>query len=393
MRVLQVHNRYRIRGGEDAVVETTIGLLERRGQTARLFDKHSDKAAAGFLQRVRAVFSGIYSTAARGEMERILAEFSPDVVHIHNLYPLLSPSVLVACRRAGVPVVMTCHNYRLVCPIAVHFVNGKICERCAGGREYWCFLQNCRNNRLESAAYALRGQVTRTLGLFRNNVTLFLAISNFLKCRLIEAGLPEEHIMVVPNMIRVPESGADASQGSYAAFAGRASEEKGIPVLLAASRRLPEIRVQIAGHGPMLESLRRVAPANVMFPGMMSPEGLAVFYRGARFLVVPSVWHETFGLVAIEAMSYGIPVIASRIGGLQELVTDGRSGFLFEPGNPEDLADKMRTLWDDPALCGRMGQAAREEVTQRFREDVYYANLMTAYERACSRNSARMPRV
>lgn len=391
MKVLQVHNRYRIRGGEDAVVETTMDLLERRGHDARLFDKYSNELTSGLVQRVRAVFSGIYSSAARREMDCVLSEFGPDVVHVHNLYPLISPSVLVACRRAGVPVVMTCHNYRLVCPIAVHFIRGRICERCAGGREYSCFLQNCRDNRLESAAYALRGYATRALGLFRKNITLFLAISEFLKRRLIDAGLPEERIAVVPNMIRIPESGADASQGAYAAFAGRASEEKGIPVLLEAARRLPEVRVQVAGHGPMLEALREAAPANVTFPGTMSPEGLAGFYRGARFLVVPSVWYETFGLVAVEAMSHGIPVIASRIGGLQELITDGVSGFLFEPGNAEDLADKMRRLWDDPGLCGRMGQAAREEVMRKYNEEFYYGNLMAAYERARSIHSARKP--
>ncbi|HNT90079.1 MAG TPA: glycosyltransferase, partial [Candidatus Hydrogenedentes bacterium] len=236
MKVLLVHNRYRLRGGEDAVVETTLDLLRRRGDTALLFDKHSDDAAKGLARRARAVFSGIYSPASRREMARLLDQERPDVVHVHNLFPLLSPSVLVACRRAGVPVVMTCHNYRLVCPIAVHFIRGAVCDRCAGGREYWCFLWNCRDNRIESAAYALRGFVTRSLGLFLKNITLYLAISEFLKTRLIAAGVPEDRIEVVPNMISLPDTPVDASGGAYVAFAGRASEEKGIPVLLDAAR-------------------------------------------------------------------------------------------------------------------------------------------------------------
>ena len=382
MKVLQVHNRYRIRGGEDAVVETTLDLLRRRGHDAILFDKHSDSVSAGLAQRTRAVFSGIYSRTSRREMTSLLADFRPDIVHVHNVFPLLSASVLAACRRAGVPVVMTCHNYRLVCPIAVHFVHGQICERCAGGHEYRCFLHNCRDNRIESAAYALRGQVTRTLGLFTRNITLYLAISSFLKTRLVAAGLSDDRVVVVPNMISIPDPVADAAQGGYGAFAGRASEEKGIPILLEAARKHPNIPVRIAGHGPLLGELQRAAPANVSFPGMMSPEALDAFYRGARFLVVPSVWYETFGLVAVEAMSRGIPVIASRIGGLQELVRDGETGLLFDPGNADDLAGKMLRLWEDPALCGRMGKAAREYVRQRYSEDVYYANLMGAYERA-----------
>ncbi len=382
MKVLQVHNRYRLRGGEDAVVEATLDLLRRRGDAGLLFDKHSDEAARGLPARVRAVFSGIYSVSARREMERLLEAERPDVVHAHNLYPLLSPSVLVAARRAGVPVVMTCHNYRLVCPIAVHFVRGSVCERCAGGREYWCLLRDCRGNRIESAVYALRGMATRRLGLFLKNITLFLSISEFLKRRLVAAGVPEDRIAVVPNMIPLPETGTDAAQGAYAGFAGRASEEKGIPVLLEAARLLPHVPVRIAGHGPLLSALRQDAPENVTFPGMMSREGLTAFYRGARFLVVPSVWYETFGLVAVEAMSHGVPVIAARIGGLQELVTDGVSGFHFAPGDAADLAEKMGLLWRDPELCARMGRAAREEAAEKFSEAVHYAKLVAAYERA-----------
>lgn len=382
MKVLQVHNRYRLRGGEDAVVEATLDLLRRRGDVGLLFDKHSDEVARGVASRVRAVFSGIYSVSSRREMERLLDAERPDVVHVHNLYPLLSPSVLVASRRVGVPVVMTCHNYRLVCPIAVHFIRGAVCERCAGGREYWCLLRNCRENRIESAVYALRGFVTRRLGLFLKNVTLYLAISEFLKRRLIAAGVPEDRVVVVPNMIPLPEAGVDAGHGAYAAFAGRASEEKGIPVLLDAARRLPHVPVHIAGHGPLLSTLRQDAPGNAVFPGLMGRDGLTAFYRGARFLVVPSVWYETFGLVAVEAMSHGVPVIAARIGGLQELVTDGVSGLHFAPGDAADLADKMDRLWRDPGLCARMGRAAREEVAAKYSEDVHYAKLMAAYERA-----------
>lgn len=364
------------------MVEDTLALLNRRGQHAVLYDKASGDVGEGAASKLRAVFSAIYSPASRREMAGLLAREHPDIVHVHNLYPLLSPSVLSACHAAGVPVVMTVHNYRLICPIAVHFRAGRICEDCAGGREWWCALHNCRDNRLESAAYALRNWAVRVLGFYRKHVTAYLAISGFLKERLVAAGLPEDRVWVVPNMIGLPETAADAGAGAYAGFAGRASEEKGIGVLVEAARRAPEVPVTIAGHGPLLPKFQADAPDNVTFPGMLSRGGIAEFYRRARFLVVPSVWYETFGLVAVEAMSHGIPVIASKIGGLQEIVRDGETGFHFEPGNAEDLAEKMRILWNDPARCRAMGQAGRAVVQREYSEDVYFGNLMNAYEAA-----------
>ena len=386
MRVLQVHNRYRLRGGEEAVVENTDAVLKRHDIHARLFEKSSDAISAGVAAKIGAVFSAIYSPRSRREMSRLLADFRPHVVHVHNLYPLLSPSVLLACRDAEVPVVMTVHNYRLMCPIAVHFRDGHICEDCLGGREWMCFLNDCRDNRVESAAYAMRNWTVRTLGLYKKHVTSFLAISGFLKERLVEAGYPDERVRVVPNMIGVPSVPANAAEGKYAGFAGRASAEKGIDVLVAAANETPEVPVAIAGHGPLLPRFQESAPENVTFPGMLSREQISDFYRGARFLVVPSVWHETFGLVAVEAMSHGVPVIASKIGGLQEIVRDGETGLTFEPGNAHDLAEKMRALWAGPERCRSLGEAARKRVETHYSEDVYVTNLMSAYEGAIELN-------
>ncbi|MFP4501128.1 MAG: glycosyltransferase [Candidatus Hydrogenedentota bacterium] len=383
MRVLQVHNRYRLRGGEETVVENTLDMLNRRGVAATLFDKASADVGGGLTAKVRAVFSAIYAPSSRKEMHRLLEREQPDIVHVHNLYPLISPSVLAACREAGVPAVMTVHNYRLICPIAVHFRDGRICTECASGREWNCAVHNCRGNRIESAAYALRNWTVRRLGLYRKNVTLYLAISQFLKDWLVAERLPANRVVVTPNMITLPSGPiADAGAGAYAGFAGRASAEKGIDVLIEAARQAPGVPVTIAGHGPLLARFKANAPENVHFPGMLSREGLAGFYQGLRFLVVPSVWYETFGLVACEAMSHGIPVIASKIGGLQEIVRNGETGLHFEPGNAEDLAEKMRALWNDPDRCRTMGQAGRALVEREYSEPVYFENLMAAYEQA-----------
>jgi glycosyltransferase involved in cell wall biosynthesis len=182
-------------------------------------------------------------------------------------------------------------------------------------------------------------------------------------------------------MIDVPESGVDPSVNQYVAYVGRITPEKGISTLLA-SAEMTRLRVRIAGDPSPMPELVKKAPANVEFLGPLCREDVETLYRSARFLVLPSLWFETFGLVAAEAMSHGVPVIASNMGGLTEVVDDGATGFLFEPGNPEDLANKMRVLWSDPALCRRMGQTAREKVIREYNEDTHYRRLTVVYETA-----------
>ena len=391
VKLLQVYNDYRsAMGGEAGVVQMIATIVEKRGGQARLMTRSSkglDRTLAG---RIRGFFSGIYDRSAYREMERMLAEDRPDVVHVHNLYPLISPSVLVACRRAGVPVVMTNHNYVLTCPIVNHLHQGRVCEKCLGGREYWCVLQNCRGSRAESLAYAVRSATARKLGFFRRDVTIQIVLSEFAKLRLLKEGFDEERIVVLPNMVELgPESAAQAP-GKYAAFSGRMMPEKGVDVLLAAAARLPDVSVRLAGDGPSLEKLSSGAPANSLFVNRLGAEQMAAFYRGARFLVVPSKWFEGCPLVVSEAMSHGLPVIASRIGGLPEFVEEGVTGLLFEPGNVAELADKIRLLWGNPDLCRRMGAAGRQKASREYNEEVYYQRLMSVYDKAIELNERQL---
>jgi len=361
--------------------ETISSMLRHKGHKIFIFKRKSGNIK-GLWRKICAFTKSIYSSSAKKEFSTILKREHPDVVHVHNLYPLISPSVLVACRESDVPVVMTCHNYRLICPTGLFFDGGEICKRCKDGREYWCVLKNCRNNIFESFCYASRNAVARKMRFFQDNVTFYVPPTEFVKHKLVDAGFPEEWIRVIPNMVSIPDSDVDPSSGDYVAYAGRISPEKGIDTLLAAATKVHEVPVRLAGEGPRMAQMVKDAPKNAIFVGFLKGVDISAFYEKARFLVVSSICFESFGLVVVEAMSYGLPVIASRIGGIPEIVEDGVTGFLFEPGNADELAEKMKLLWENPELCRQMGKAGREKAIREYSEDVYYERLMAVYDEA-----------
>jgi glycosyltransferase involved in cell wall biosynthesis len=332
--------------------------------------------------KIQAFFSGIYNPFASQEVARFVDHYRPDVAHVHNLYPLFSPSVLSALRRKGIPIVMTVHNHFHTCPTADHLFDGEICEKCVGGREYHCAIQNCRRNVFESLGYTVRSVVARKLRLFTANVTVTIALNEFARGRLLMSGFAPERVVVLPNSVTIQDQPADAHAGRYAMFSGRMCPEKGVATLLEAARRTAEIPVRLFGGGPTLDEHLNDAPENVEFRGQVDTTEIAQAYRGARFLVVPSRWFEGCPLVILEAMSFGLPVIASRIGGLSELVDEGVTGMLFEPGNGEELAGKMVTLWRDPGLCQKMGEAGRCKAAREFGEKDYWIRLKGIYELA-----------
>ena len=387
MKVIQLINLHRFRGGADVMAEESARLLTQNVQEAILLTRDSRELGEGWRGNVRAFINGIYSRSGIRMTAAALREHQPDVVHVHEVYPFFSPWALQECRKAGVPVVMTCHDYRLTCPVATHLCGNDICERCLNNREHWCFLKNCRGKRFESLAYALRSIVARKNRLFLDNVTLYTTPSAFVRRRLTEAHYPADRIHVLPNMVPIPETTTDAASNAYAVYVGRISPEKGIESLLDA-QRLSGVPLRIAGdYGSMPDSAANASP-DVSFVGVLDRNTLSDFYRQARFLIFPSVWHETFGLVIAEAMSHGLPVIAARIGAIPEVVDDGVTGLLFEPGNVAELADKMRLLSDDADLCRRLGAAGRTKVLRDYNPDAYYKRLMDIYEEAIAINQA-----
>jgi len=388
LKIAHIHNWHRFGGGSETVVETTVRLLQARGHQVvqRTFDSRQ------FMHTLRgkanAFFRGIYSPAGRKTIRHMIAESAPDVVHIHEVYPYFSPWILKDLRRAGIPVVMTCHDYRLTCPISTHFRNGEICTRCRDKNEWQCLLNNCRNNIFESAAFALRSITARTMRLFTDNVTSYTTPSHFVKDWLVQSGFPAARIFLLPNVNPVAHPEAKTDMGSYIGYVGRISEEKGIGTLLDAARRTGR-PVRLAGDYSAMPELVRTAPANVEFIGKLNRDQLADFYRHAQFVVAPSTCLETFGLVALEAMSYGLPVVASRTGGLQEIIDHGQNGFLFEKGNAAELADIITRLWGNSVLIKQLGETGRERAMRDYNEDVYYSRLNRIYTEAIKLTATR----
>jgi glycosyltransferase involved in cell wall biosynthesis len=377
MRILNAHNRHAGPGGMEVLFESITRLLRDRGHDVLAIEKDNANIS-GITGKLAAFTSMIHSRSSRAEFDRVLAGFRPDVVHLHNLFPQLSPGVIDACRAARVPVVMSVQDYKLTCPTAQHLRNNRACEKCLGGREYWCAIHNCRGSRAMSVAYAIRNASARVRRVMHRGVDRFLCCTRFVADLIVRGGYPAERVHVLPNFADLPDAPPRTSPGDYVAYVGRISPEKGIDVLIEAAR-LTGLPVRIAGDRSALPGLLRDLPDHVSFVGKLSREQLPAFLQNARSLVVPSVWYEAFGIVCAEAMAYRLPVIASRIGGLPEVVEHDRTGLTVAPRDPHALADAMRSLWNDPAHAAALGEAGREKALREYSPHTYYHRLTTHY--------------
>jgi glycosyltransferase involved in cell wall biosynthesis len=389
VRVTLVHNEYARLSGEDVMIRSIARTLSDYGHEVSLFLRSSSEIDRTPFGRVRAFFSGIHSFSAVRSLERHLVHEKPDVVDIQNVYPLISAGAFEAAGHLGIPVVFRCANYRLFCPNGLMLSGGRVCERWAGGREYWCTLKNCEGTLAKSLGYSLRNGWTRLSGAVRRNVTLYAVPSEFQKAKFCAWGVPEDRVWVAPNLVESDTQPVDdPSQGSYIGYAGRVSPEKGLDTLVQAMRRLLTLPCRIAGDYRRQPELAASAPANVRFLGPIRRQHMSSFHAGARMLVVPSVCYESFGLVIAEAMLQGRPVIGSRIGAIPEIIDDGVNGLLFEPGNTDELAEKIRYLWDRPDLCRQMGMNGRQKALSLYSSEAFHRNLITMYGRAIAMAAA-----
>lgn len=383
-----VHNKYGKTSGEEIMISHIIKLLRHYDHEVSCYFRSSSRIKDSLREKIKAFFSGVYSPSSRKLMQKIIQEYQPNIVQVQNVYPFVSPSTLVVARKQNIPVVMRCANYRLICPNGLFMTKGRVCEKCSAGREWWCFFRNCEGTILKSFGYALRSYVARKKRYFLDNVTVYYAQTEFQRRRLIQNGFPPDRMYVVPNMVASDKIKVSRGLGQYVSYVGRISPEKGVPTLIESARACRDIQFKAAGSYDRMSRLLTECPANYKFYGYLDTEKLNDFYRDSRIVVLCSICYEGFPSVSTEAMLHGKPVIASRIGGMPEIIDDGVTGLLFEPGNAEDLCEKIRYLWDRPNLCREMGQAGREKALREYSPEKYYKRLMSVYQKAIALQQA-----
>lgn len=366
------------------MLEGLRGSLACHGHTVVPFFRSSAELEGRQLGKIGALFTGIYNIAARREFARLLDAERPDLVHINNLFPLISPSILDETKHRGIPTVMTVNNYRLLCPTGLLFSHGEVCHRCLDGGEWWCAIRNCTGEWPKSAGYAVRNWTARVRGSFSEGIDRFIAPTEFVKSMLGRHGYPAERIDVVRYVVSLETFRPQLTDGEYVGYVGRISPEKGVDTIVGAARHCHDIAFRFAGHYLRMPNLPGQAPPNCEFLGEIPAADVNGFLAAARFAVFSSLWYEVSPLSVVEAMLQKKPVICSRVGGMPEFVEDGVTGLLCTPGDQEELSEKIRYLWQRPELCRSMGEAARKKILAMFSPEATYAQLLRTYQTACN---------
>jgi glycosyltransferase involved in cell wall biosynthesis len=385
MRVLHAYNQHRGGGGADNATRSIIEVSSRRGIEVEVFTRNSESLGRGLSGRLAAGFSAIYSPSSVAAFRQLLDSFRPDIVHAHEVFPFVTPWIVPEAARRRIPVVLSTVDYRITCPIVTHLRDGKVCTLCVGGNEHQALLHNCRGDLKESAVVTAYNTMVSRLGLFRRNVAVVVTPSEFTRRWLIKYGsFPEERVVAIPMFVEIPPTAADPALGTYVGFSGRLDPEKGVDILSEAAR-ISGLPCKVSRNAASL--IRIDVPANLEVEVTHFRQELFDFYRGARILAVPSRALETFGLVVAEALSHGIPVVASDLGPLPELVEHGVNGLVFPPNDAPALARALRTLWDDPEACCRMGAAGRQKAAAVWTADAHFQKLSSIYQRVLERRA------
>ena len=360
-------------------MEAEAALLRSRGHSVELFLRHND--AIHQMSPAVAAVQTIWSTQAAREFEALVRSFKPDVVHVHNTFPLISPAIYWVAERLQVPVVQTLHNFRLLCPQAMFLREGKVCEDCLGKLPWRGAVKGCyRDSRLQSTVLAGMVTLHRAMGTWQNKVTRYIALNEFCRGKFIAGGLPAERIVIKPNFVDF-EAPVEGVRDRFL-FVGRLSAEKGIGVLVGAAQTLAAARIRVAGTGPQADLLHGVKRITAL--GALSSDAVKTEMSQALALVLPSLCYESFPRTLVEAFASRLPVIASKHGPLAELVRDGVTGLLFEPGSSQDLAQKMLWAQQHPQQMAEMGRNARAVYEAEFTAERNYQQLMAIYQSAIS---------
>ncbi len=400
MKIIFLNNFFYLRGGSERVMFQEIELLKEKGHEVAVFSQRFEQNLASdysdyfvepidnsSLKGIGGIRQGlnlINNRQAARNFQRLVSEFKPDVIHAHNIYGGLTTSVLAQTRRHGVPCVLTLHDYKLVCPSYLMLNKGRVCNACQGRRYYHCLKNSChKNSRAASLVYTLESYYNKWLNRW-DIPRYYICPSRFMKAKMLENGYSECKLSYIPNFINASDFQPNYSSGDYVLYAGRMSHEKGILILLQALKG-SEIPLKIVGNGPLAEQVKSYIIENdmkyVSLEGYRSGDELAMLYQKAAFSVVPSQWYENAPMSILESYAYGKPVVGADIGGISEMVIDGKTGYLFEHDNIEKMRDIIVSLWSDRQQIEKLGKLAREMVETEYSAVGHYDKLMDLYSK------------
>jgi len=392
MRILLVHNYYQYRGGEDIVFENERDLLLSKGHEVFTFTKSNKEIKNyGLADKLGLAINTVYNSKIKNELLKLAKTRKPEIVHFHNIFPLISPAAYSVFCNMDIPVVQTVHNYRLFCANALFYRKNKVCEICSSkiillsGIRKACY----RNSRMQTSVVVLSLLVHRFLKTWKKKINSYIALNEFSKIKLIENGIAAGKIFIKPNFVNRAVS-IDKNSGAYAIFVGRLSEEKGIIFLLQSWKHFKGLPLKIVGDGPLLDQAKifvnKFKLEEVELLGYRNHDESMSLIKKAKFLVVPSQWYEVFSRVIIEAFSCGVPVIASRLGGIPDVVDHGRTGLLFDPLDEKDFIKNIEWALKNERDVQEMGKRARKVYEEKYTPEINYKLLMQIYKRAIEKS-------
>jgi len=375
---------YREPGGEDQVVLAEIALLEAHGHSVLRYGAHNDQAA--HMNRLVLTQKALWNSSTYRELRALIRRERPQVAHFHNTFPLVSPAGYYAAKAEGLPVIQTLHNYRLLCPNALFFRNGRVCEDCMGKVVPWPGVVHAcyRGSRAASGVVTTMLTIHRALQTWTEMVDVYITLTDFARRKFVEGGLPAQKIMGKPNFIH-PDPGAREGRGGYTLAIGRLSPEKGVRTLLATWKRLAaRIPLYIVGDGPLRDEVADATKKleHTEWLGRQGRERVLALMKDASVLVFPSTCYENLSMSILEAHAVGLPVIASDLGGMSSLIDHGRTGLHFRPGDSEDLAAKVEWASVHSAELAGMRREVRLEFEAKYTAERNYQMLAEIYHSA-----------
>ncbi|MBS2210214.1 glycosyltransferase family 4 protein [Carboxylicivirga mesophila] len=387
MRVLFIHNRYQQAGGEDTVVKMEMDMLRENGNEVDLLEFNNDNITT-LTDKLRAFVSSIYSFSTKRIVETKISETSYDVIHVHNFFPLVSPSVYDAAYKYKIPIVQTLHNYRIICPGALLMQDGKICEKCLKGNYFNAMIYKCyRNSILGSLSIALMDGVHRAINTWNNKINKVICLTEFAKNKFIEGGIDKNKLVVKPNFLLIKEDlPEEINRENVGLFVGRISEEKGINSLIEIHDKLKGL-ILIVGDGPAIDKLKGLSKFKIL--GRKSNKEVVELMRKSSFLLFPSIWYEGLPMTILEAFSNKLPVIATNIGAMKELIKDDSNGLHYNIGRSEEMAEKINWAFDNYEQFRKYGLNAYITFKESYSSEVNYSKQIEIYKQVINENKGK----